>query len=481
MSRSFISIDDLTNDEMEAVFQLADKFLEEMATGEKPLTIRGRHNLADKLILATLFFEPSTRTRLSFESAMIRLGGHCISSADSKQTSAAKGETIADTVRVVESYADAIVIRHPMEGAARVAADFARVPVINAGDGGHEHPTQTLCDLYTLRAAQADKGQKRSIKSLEKLNVVIWGDLQHGRTVHSLVYALARLKARIIPRAAPGCELPEQVTSRLARDYQCFPITKSSPDAADVLPSDLDVLYVTPEEPHQLALIADVWLGLSDKQKAEIKNMKTFDALYSTRLQRERLQGQEGLDYPQVNIDLLKERKYRDANVMHPLPRVDELSYEMDEDKRSVYFQQAAYGVPVRMALIAGLLELLPTLGAGKPPVQDRYRTYRQADGIECSNAACVTRNDSERRYLVPSFYLFDGAELSIRCRYCDVEQRPGAYGRLTTRKFAALEASWKSVPAEDLVLFRDEAQAREHKFEPRKEQRKRKSATVEQ
>src|SRR6478609_3841686 len=251
MPRSVVSIDDLTNDEIEAIFQLADRFLAEMATPGRPYRIRGRSDVARDFVLATLFFEASTRTRLSFESAMLRLGGRCLSSSDASQTSAAKGETIADMVRVVGNYADALVIRHPLEGAARVAADYAGLPVINAGDGSHEHPTQTLCDLYTLRAAHAEKGRPRSIHSIKDLNVVICGDLLHGRTVHSLVYALARLKARIIPRAAPGCELPEHVASRLARDYHCLPISKDN--AEDGLPPEVDIVYLTPDEPHQLA------------------------------------------------------------------------------------------------------------------------------------------------------------------------------------------------------------------------------------
>src|SRR6478672_411696 len=246
MARSVVSIDDLTNEEIEAIFQLADRFLADTATKDKPYRLRGRSDLAGDFILATMFFEASTRTRLSFESAMLRLGGHCLSTSDASQTSAAKGETIADMVRVVGNYADAIVIRHPLEGAARVAADYASVPVINAGDGSHEHPTQTLCDLYTLRAAQAEKGRPRSIQSIKDLNVVVWGDLRHGRTVHSLVYALARLKARIIPRAAPGCELPVHVGSRLQRDYHCVPVTKESIE--DGLPSEADVVYMTPDE-----------------------------------------------------------------------------------------------------------------------------------------------------------------------------------------------------------------------------------------
>src|SRR6266446_362919 len=180
MARSVVSIDDLTNEEIEAIFQLADRFLAETASADKPYRVRGRSKLARDFLLATLFFEASTRTRLSFESAMLRLGGRCLSTSDASQTSASKGETIADMVRVVGNYADAIVIRHPLEGAARVAADFAAVRIVNAGDGSHEHPTQTLCDLYTLRAAQAKKGHPKSLQSLRDLNVVVWGDLRHG-------------------------------------------------------------------------------------------------------------------------------------------------------------------------------------------------------------------------------------------------------------------------------------------------------------
>src|SRR3954453_20844020 len=163
MARSVVSIDDLTNEEIEAIFQLADRFLAETAAKDKPYKVRGRSKLARDYILATLFFEASTRTRLSFESAMLRLGGHFISTSDASQTSASKGETIADMVRVVGNYADAIVIRHPLEGAARRASDFADVPIINAGDGSHDHPTQTIRVLYTALSAQAEKGRPRSI------------------------------------------------------------------------------------------------------------------------------------------------------------------------------------------------------------------------------------------------------------------------------------------------------------------------------
>jgi aspartate carbamoyltransferase catalytic subunit len=464
MPRSVVSIDDLTNEEIEAVFQLADRFLAEMATPGKPYRIRGRSDVAKDFILATLFFEASTRTRLSFESAMLRLGGRCLSSSDASQTSAAKGETIADMVRVVANYADAIVIRHPLEGAARVAADYASVPVINAGDGSHEHPTQTLCDLYTLRAAQAEKGRPRSLHSLKDLNVVVWGDLRHGRTVHSLVYALARLKARIIPRPAPGCELPDHVAHRLARDYHCISITKEN--ANDGLPPDVDAVYLTPDQPHQLALF-DV------QAHTQIKGLKTVDALYSTRLQLERLGSGYAGEYPAVDSEFLKQKRYRDTNVMHPLPRVDELSYDIDADKRSMYFKQAAYGVPVRMALIASLLELQPTLVSTSEPRSTKYSTYAQPSGIECNNERCVSRSAAERRYLSPRFWIVQQQPPVLRCAYCDVEQQPRAFGSLATRKYLADTILWQKADAADLIFFADEQQAVTAKYEPRKDKAK--------
>lgn len=469
MPRSIISIDDLTIDEMEAIFQLADRFLDEMGDPAKPYRLTGRNDLASKYILATLFFEASTRTRLSFESAMLRLGGRTISSADGAQTSASKGETIADTVRVVSSYADALVIRHPLEGAARVAADYAGLPVINAGDGSHEHPTQTLCDLYTLRAAQFEKGRPRSIHSIKDLNVVIWGDLLNGRTVHSLVYALARLKARIIPRAAPGCELPEHVASRLARDYHCLPITKDN--AEDGLPPDVDVVYLTPDEPHQLALF-DV------RQQTQIKGLSTVDALYSTRLQLERQATNYAGQYPAVDSEFLKQKRYRDANVMHPLPRVDELSYDIDEDKRSMYFKQAAYGVPVRMALIVSLLELDPALATKPTSNESRYPVYSQPGGIECSNEKCVSRSSAERRYLVPRFWILQQSPPMLRCAFCDVEQAPHAVGSVSTHKFTADSADWQDITAGERIFFADESEAAAAGYTPRKATKPKKAVT---
>ena len=170
----------------------------------------GQFGLCRGKIMASLFFEPSTRTRLSFETAMHRLGGSVITASDVGATSLAKGESIADMARVVGSYADIIVVRHPWEGTARVVADYAGVPVINAGDGSHEHPTQTLCDLYTI---------KKERKTIRGLNIALWGDLKHGRTVHSLAYALARFGATIHFRPGPGLEIPEHVLRKLTTKY----------------------------------------------------------------------------------------------------------------------------------------------------------------------------------------------------------------------------------------------------------------------
>jgi len=195
--RSLVTIDDLSNGEIEAVFSLADEMAS--ATDKQLDVCKGK-------IMASLFFEPSTRTRLSFEAAMHRLGGNVISVVDAKATSLAKGESISDMARIVGSYADIIVIRHPWEGAAKVVADYSGVPVINAGDGGHQHPTQTLCDLYTI------KKERQTIKGLK---IALWGDLKYGRTIHSLIFALAKFGANILFCPTPGLEVPQNVIKKL--------------------------------------------------------------------------------------------------------------------------------------------------------------------------------------------------------------------------------------------------------------------------
>jgi aspartate carbamoyltransferase catalytic subunit len=355
--RHLVSIDDLTLEEIERLLALADELAGRL--GGDPTHLVGGLDLATGRILATLFHEPSTRTRLSFESAMLRLGGQVISAAEAASSSAAKGERIADTVRVVEAYAGAIVIRHPREGAARVAAEHARCPVINAGDGSHEHPTQTLTDLYTLKH---EKGR------LRRLTVELRGDLRYGRTVHSLVRALARLDATIVTAPAPGLELPEDLTTALAADYGCTPVA-----AAD---------YDGP-----------------------------VDASYMTRLQKERLGADAHGVYRHLDAETLAAPRYRDCLLLHPLPRVDELDVALDKDPRAGWFRQAAYGVPARMALLAALLELesgvLDPAPASAPPDEADL-----GGGIICPNPACITRDPSELDSVSP-------AAGAGRCRYC--------------------------------------------------------------
>src|SRR3977135_840515 len=211
-TRHIVSINDLTDREIETIFEVAQSFLRDLPDSHFPYRIGRSTKIASDCILASLFYEPSTRTRLSFESAMLRLGGSIITSADPATSSAAKGESLAESVRGVGNYAYLFVFRHPQAGAAGRDAEYARVPVINGGDGSHEHPTQTLCDLFTL---------KQKNKRIKNLKVAISGDLRGSRTIHSFVYALARFGATIMPMAAKGMELPDHVDRRLREEFGC--------------------------------------------------------------------------------------------------------------------------------------------------------------------------------------------------------------------------------------------------------------------
>lgn len=257
-------------------------------------------------IMATLFYEPSTRTRLSFESAMLRLGGQVLAAADAMhQSSAAKGETLEDTVRVVSEYADVIVLRHPEQGAARRAAGVSRVPVINAGDGAGEHPTQALLDLFTIQ---------QELGRLDHLRIGLAGDLRHGRTAHSLALLLA-------------------------------------------LFDGIELMLIAPSE---LQLAVDVrdelqGLGVVVREEPDLEQAApNLDVLYQTRVQRERFQG-DGARIPVVDATLMRRLPDR-AILMHPLPRVDEIAPEVDADPRAAYFRQARNGLPVRMAILDRLL-----------------------------------------------------------------------------------------------------------------------------
>ena len=270
-------------------------------------------HVCDGKKLATLFYEPSTRTRLSFESAMLRLGGSVLGFSSADSSSAAKGESVSDTIRVISCYADICAMRHPKEGAPLVASLHSEIPVINAGDGGHQHPTQTLTDLFTIRSL---KGR------IQDLTIGLCGDLKFGRTVHSLISALVRYpNIRFVLISPEELRIPDYIRE-------------------DVLDAN-HVPYVEVEK-------------LEDA-------MADLDILYMTRVQRERFFNEE--DYLRMkDFYILDSAKMalakEDMLVLHPLPRVNEISVEVDDDPRAAYFRQAKYGVFIRMALILTLLEV---------------------------------------------------------------------------------------------------------------------------
>jgi aspartate carbamoyltransferase catalytic subunit len=288
--------------EMDTLFALAGRI--EAEPDYLRESCRGR-------VLATLFFEPSTRTRLSFEAAMLRLGGSCLGFADPAASSTSKGESLADTIRTVSAYADVIAMRSPKEGAALLASRYSDVPVINAGDGGHHHPTQTLTDLLTIRRLRG---------AFEGLTVGFCGDLKFGRTVHSLAKTLARYSGvKMVFISPPELKAPEYIT-------------------AGVLDKN-GVVYT------ETARLEDV--------------IGSLDVLYMTRVQRERFLNEE--EYIRLKDSYIltadkRAKAKRDMIVLHPLPRVNEIDVEVDADPRAAYFKQIKYGMYVRMALLAAIL-----------------------------------------------------------------------------------------------------------------------------
>ena len=449
--RSLISIADLTNEEIEEIFSLADAA--DKLRVEK--TASGR-------IMATLFYEPSTRTRLSFESAMQRLGGSVISCSDMRASSTAKGETVADTAKVVSSYADVLVVRHNWDGAVQAMAEHADVPVINAGDGSHEHPTQTLCDLYTLRK---EKGE------LKGLTVVVCGDLKNGRTIHSLVYALARFGAHVVTLAANGMALPQYVIERLEREYDYALAPVDSDDLSAVV-TETDALYLTPKQPHQLALYTQV----DQVIQARLNTMATglrYDAFYMTRKQKERMkEGTTDTTYPTIGPKFLREQRFQDTVVMHPLPRVDELSPEVDTDRRGIYFKQAAYGVPVRMALLKFLFD---RRAEKRKMSKDHAISYHSPEpiGPQCRNPNCVTMKEpisSSRRFEI--FSPGPANALVLACAYCDHRFKVQIAGNVATKRYYAFDSSLAAtfndwLKKGELALFDSIKEAEELGYEP--------------
>ena len=303
MLRHLMNPLDLSVDELNHLFLLADDIKEHPD--------KYAHVCAGKK-LATLFYEPSTRTRLSIETAMLNLGGSTMGFADANSSSAAKGETVADTIRVISCFADICAIRHPKEGAAMVAANYSSIPVINAGDGGHQHPTQTLADLQTIRSL---KGR------LDHFTIGLCGDLKFGRTVHSLINALSRYEGvHFVLISPPELRVPDYITDML---------------------KDKGITY------EEVIRLEDV--------------IGDLDILYMTRVQKERFFNEEDYvrlkDFYILNTDKLKKAK-PDMYILHQLPRVNEIAADVDKDPRAAYFKQVQYGVYMRMALILTLLDI---------------------------------------------------------------------------------------------------------------------------
>lgn len=353
--RSLISILDFSVEELAQLIDTA----EDIAANPEKYQDACAHKT-----LATLFFEPSTRTRLSFEAAMLELGGNVLGFSEASSSSAAKGESVADTAKTVSNYANIIAMRHPKEGAPYVASRAATIPVINAGDGGHQHPTQTLADLLTIH---------REMGRMNDLVIGLCGDLKYGRTVHSLIEAMSRYEnIRFVLISPKELMLPDYVRIGVL-DKHSIPYTEVT-SLEDAIPQ--------------------------------------LDILYMTRIQRERFV--DPLEYERnKGIYVLTRRKLDRAKekmlVMHPLPRVDEIAVDVDDDPRAVYFQQARYGMFARMALLEHLAlqprwETTPAVEIGTKPV--------------CTNPRCITQS---QHYLPPLVKKIGGVDC---CAFCDAALR---------------------------------------------------------
>lgn len=300
-SRNLIQPEDFSVREIDEILNLAEDIMKNPSAYSR---------VCEGKLMATLFYEPSTRTRLSFEAAMKRLGGEIIGFSEPNSSSVAKGESLADTMRVVSGYVDIIVMRHPVAGAAAEAIKYTSVPFINAGDGGNQHPTQTLTDLLTIKSLKG---------TLNNHTIGLCGDLKHGRTVHSLVKAMTRYE-------------------------------------------DNRFVFISPEELEMPVYIKDKIKSYSYYETTQLEqSLRNLDLLYMTRVQRERFTDEEEYERLKDTYILDKEKMEHakeDMLVLHPLPRVNEISTDVDDDERAVYFKQATYGMYVRMALIIKLLGL---------------------------------------------------------------------------------------------------------------------------
>ncbi|MBS4786240.1 MAG: aspartate carbamoyltransferase [Clostridiales bacterium] len=356
--RHLIDSTDLSLAEVDRVLNLADEIIRDPAAfGD---CCRGR-------ILATLFYEPSTRTRLSFEAAMLRLGGQVEGFSSAANTSVSKGETVADTIRVVGSYADIVAMRHPKEGAPKVASLYSPVPIINAGDGGHQHPTQTLTDLLTIRSL---KGR------LSGITIGLCGDLKYGRTVHSLIKSLSRYEnVRFILISPDELKVPRHLIEEVLEPAH---LSYQEVRSLEEVIGELDVLYMT-----------------------RIQQERFLD-----RAEYERLKDSYVLDA--ARMKLAKE----DMIVLHPLPRVNEIAPEVDGDPRAAYFKQVKFGMYVRMALILTLLGIKNPLA----PLREEAPDLVPEPPI-CKNPACITTGENG---LPQRFVYTDSSHTHCKCFYCE-------------------------------------------------------------
>lgn len=369
--RSLINITDLSVSEIEELIYTANDIIENR---EKYA------NMCNGKILATLFFEPSTRTRLSFESAMLSLGGRVLGFSESSSSSVTKGESLSDTIRTVSTYSDIIAMRHPKEGAPVVACESSLVPIINAGDGGHNHPTQTLTDLLTI---------SREMGRLDNLTIGLCGDLKFGRTVHSLIAAMTRYK-------------------------------------------NIKFVLISPNELKIPDYIKTEILDKNNIEWVETKNieeyMEQLDILYMTRVQKERFSSEE--EYNRLkDCYILNKEKLNNAKdtlkILHPLPRVNEISKEIDSDPRACYFRQVECGRYIRMALI---LKLLGIKGEEKSlckieqseKINDNT-LVEVVNEIKCQNPRCIT---SVERDLDQVFILTNKEKNIYRCKYCEMQAK---------------------------------------------------------
>ena len=366
--KHLIDIKDLEVEEIDELIEVAKDIINHKE--------KYSHKCDDKK-LATLFFEPSTRTRLSFEAAMMELGGKVLGFSESSSSSVSKGETVQDTIRVVGCYADIIAMRHPKDGAAFAASEKSVVPIINAGDGSHNHPTQTLTDLLTIKCEK---------NRLDNLVIGVCGDLKYGRTVHSLISAMSRYKnIKFVLISPEELKLPEYIKKNV--------LEKNN-------------------------------IKFLETDNIE-ENIGKLDILYMTRVQQERFENKE--DYLRLKdcyiLDIKKlENAKDDLCIMHPLPRVNEIHTDVDDDKRACYFKQAEYGKYIRMALILKLIEnenKTRFIGKNELKNKENQSEFWEDDFIKklkCENLRCITNQETSLRKI----FTFNKENREYRCKYCE-------------------------------------------------------------